>query len=346
MIVRLELPDSMACALAWAYMVGDPRRPTNVLPYRYGADGGKWPAVKEWTQRHGGGALAGQSIQLWRDWGRYARRSNIRAWAVLPGALGVVVVDVDAPHLLGRVLDLYGETPVYVETPSGGYHLYYQAGASPPQTRTGVRGPGTYDVKSIGGTTHAPGTSRPDGRTYVAVAPELDDAGTLIVGTRPALAAGALYATLPTFRADVLDAEWAAHHPATDDLPMDGDPRYVDTPGEVDALRAYMRAAGPAVSGQGGHPHTFKLLRKIGDLGASESLALELALEWDRDNEPPWGPIEIGKKVRDAYRRRQSPVGWRIAELRDAADESTEQEVDADALAAMLRDLKFDELET
>ena len=343
--VTLECPPEMADALAWAFMCAGPGRPPCVLPYRYGPDGAKRPAVKEWARWHGGSGPLWQPVAMWRDWARYAHRTRVPAWAVLPGALGVVVVDVDAPHLLGQVLDAYGETEVVVLTPRGGYHLYYQAGASPPITRTGVLGPGTYDVKSVGGTAHAPGSARPDGGRYVAEAPGLEGGVLRYEGGSAALSPGTLYRAMPVFPSAMLDEIWAANHAARDDLPLDGEPRYVDTPGGRAALRAYVSAAGPARSGNAGHDHTFKLLRKIGDLGASEDLALVLALEWDEGNEPPWGPTDIRKKVRDAYRTRQSPVGWRIEELGTnagctwaAVASDPDADMSTDELVALMRE--------
>ena len=185
--------------------------------------------------------------------------------------------------------------------------------APTPVSRVAIVGVGSYDVKSIGGTSHAPGSHRPDGTPYEAVAPGIVG-GVLRVDRRPVLEAGALHRLLPVFPVAAYEAEWSAHHRATDDLPVDGEPRYA-TAEDAPSLLAYMHAAGPAVSGGGGHDHTFKLLRKIGDLGASEDMALELALEWDLGNEPPWGPLDISKKVRDAYAKRKAPVGWRIEEL-------------------------------
>lgn len=345
MTLLRNIPASMADALAWASMVGDPKRPTNILPYRYSADGGKRPMASDWARWHGGakrkegGALVtfvdAQPDGLRLEWARNATRTPSTAWAILPGALGIVVVDVDAPHLLGRVLDAYGETSVGVSTPRGGTHLYYRAapGEPPPVSRTAVVGAGSYDVKSIGGTSHAPGSKRPDGAPYVAVAPGID--GVLRVGDRPALRAGALFDLLPVFPVDAYDREWSAHHRATDDLPVDGEPRYASEE-DVPALLAYMQAAGPAIANAGGHDHTFKLLRKIGDLGASEDMALGLALEWDDGNAPPWGPFEIGKKVRDAYAKRKAPIGWRIEELAEV-DASGEDAASYDEVVAMLR---------
>lgn len=337
--VTLECPPEMADALAWAFMCKGPGRPPCVLPYRYGPDGAKRPAVKEWAQWHGGSGPRWQPLAVWRDWARYANRTHVPAWAVLPGALGVVVVDVDAPHLLGQVLDTYGETEVVVLTPRGGYHLYYQAGPAPPITRTGVLGPGTYDVKSIGGTAHAPGSARPDGGRYVAEAPGLEGGVLRVEGGSATLAPGTLYHAMPVFPSAVFEAVWTANHAGHDELPLDGEPRYVDTPEGKDALRRYMLAAGPARSGAGGHDHTFKLLRKIGDLGASEDLALELALEWDRDNEPPWGDDDIRKKVRDAYRTRRAVVGWRIDELTSTARcVWADGDMTTDELVALMRE--------
>ena len=321
------IPAAMADALAWASMIGDPARPINILPYRYAPDGGKRPMANDWARWHGGAKrrdgsvfVDAQTTGLWREWARAAERTSSAAWALLPGALGVVVVDVDAPHLLGHVLDTYGDTSVGVSTPRGGTHLYYRVDpdAPTPVSRVAIVGAGSYDVKSIGGTSHAPGSHRPDGTPYEAVAPGVVG-GVLRVDRRPVLEAGALHRLLPVFPVAAYEAEWSAHHRATDDLPVDGEPRYA-TAEDAPSLLTYMHAAGPAVSGGGGHDHTFKLLRKIGDLGASEDMALELALEWDLGNEPPWGPLDISKKVRDAYARRKSPIGWRIEELANAGD--------------------------
>jgi len=336
------IPAAMADALAWASMVGDPTRPINILPYRYAPDGGKRPMANDWARWHGGARrrdgsvfVDAQTTGLWREWARTAERTSSAAWALLPGALGVVVVDVDAPHLLGHVLDTYGDTSVGVSTPRGGTHLYYRVDpdAPTPVSRVAIVGAGSYDVKSIGGTSHAPGSHRPDGTPYEAVAPGIAD-GVLRIGRRSTLEAGALHQLLPVFPVAAYEAEWSAHHRATDDLPVDGEPRYA-TAEDVPSLLAYMHAAGPAISGAGGHDHTFKLLRKIGDLGASEDMALELATEWDERNEPPWGPLDIGKKVRDAYAKRKAPIGWRIEEL--VAVDADPDAASYDETVAMLR---------
>lgn len=345
--VRMRnIPESMADAFAWASMIGDPSRPLNILPYRYAADGGKRPMTNDWARWHGGAKRKDDSLfcdaqqsGTWAEWARMAARTASTAWAILPGALGVVVVDVDAPHLLGRVLDAYGDTSVGVATPRGGTHLYYRIDPTRPVpvSRVAVVGAGSYDVKSIGGTSHAPGSRRPDGARYVAEAPGIVG-GLLRADGRPVLSPGALYDLLPIFPVDAYETEWAAHHRPTDDLPVDGEPRYAG-PEDVPSLLSYMHAAGPAMSGAGGHDHTFKLLRKIGDLGASEDMALGLALEWDEGNAPPWGPFEIRKKVRDAYAKRKSPVGWRIEELDAAVDVN---DVSYEDTVAMLRQWRDD----
>ena len=45
---------------------------------------------------------------------------------VICGPSGLVVVDIDEPGLLERMLQRFGETPLIVETPSGGFHAYYR----------------------------------------------------------------------------------------------------------------------------------------------------------------------------------------------------------------------------
>jgi hypothetical protein len=62
--------------------------------------------------------------------------------AVLTGLSRVVVIDVDDQDLLSRALDLFGRTPLIIQTPRPGYQLWYRArgGESPRNLRNSAEG--------------------------------------------------------------------------------------------------------------------------------------------------------------------------------------------------------------
>lgn len=338
-MTRLTLRDDQATALLWADAIRAPGVAPLIIPFNLRLDergqlerrplvGGYHSSL---TRRRAENASEPQTEQpTWR-WQSWANRgvwqrggSHVQpeAWAVPPGRLGVVVVDVDDPALIDELLDLYGETPVVVASPSGGTHLYYRApdDGPPPPSRTGVRGHHTYDIKADGATIHAPGSRhhRCPG-TYTADAPGIVD-GALRRGRRPVLKASELWHAMPVFPQFVADEEWDLYHPPRTDMSLE-EIILPDTPDVRRFVSAYMRAAGPAVAGSGGHIHTRNLMLKIGDLGVSRELAHELAIEWDQGNEPPWFE-QLGCKVDDAYASREYPIGCKAREMGLVDDES------------------------
>lgn len=88
---------------------------------------------------------------------------------------GLWVLDVDGPtgcHSLADLLTLLGcgdvsdLSPVVVETPSGGLHIYFKLRDSEPvRSRASDIGPG-LDTRGAGGAIIAPGNVRSDGRDY------------------------------------------------------------------------------------------------------------------------------------------------------------------------------------
>lgn len=273
-----------------------------------------------------------------KDWlARSARDLTWWAWALLPGQAGLVVVDVDDPELLPEIITLYGDTPVKVHTPRGGMHLYYLAPADPVkpgsipgddigppvQSRTGVRGPHSYDVKADGQPCHCPGQRHHmlRDRRY-----EVDVPGGWRGGNGPdAWHVGELRALLPEFRADAAEADWAAHNPKLETPEHLDEHILAGTPDERKMGAKYLRAAGPAVSGDSGHDHTRKLILKLGDLGFPEDVGRDLLYEWNRTCEPPWPQRDLDTKIEHYYRRRNMPIGWRATEL-EVADEYVDDE--------------------
>jgi hypothetical protein len=245
----------------------------------------------------------------WRAW----------TWAIIPATDGLVVVDVDDMRHLPRALDVFGRTDVAMRSRSGKVHLYY---AGPPvDSTTGLWGPGSIDVKSTA-MIHVAG----DGARPINELPDR-------------LPRGYLRPLLPAFRRDAYEEilRRQREQRETADYDDGAPPRYATTRDEVEQVRRYMRAAGPAVAGAGGHYHTLYLLRRIGDLGASERLALELALEWDERNSPPWGADVIRAKVRDAYHTRHRPIGYEMSGL-EAWDDDPSDLMGPDEIRQRLRE--------
>lgn len=77
----------------------------------------------------------------------------------------------------------------------------------------------------------------------------------------------------------------------------------------------YIDACEPAVSGQGGHLHTFLVAQKlVRGFGVDEQAAFDLMWGWNRRCAPPWKEWEIRRKIRQAIERGTLPPG----SLRDA----------------------------
>ncbi len=78
----------------------------------------------------------------------------------------------------------------------------------------------------------------------------------------------------------------------------------VDGDSYVLAATRYLHKTAPiAIEGQGGDSTTLHVAMEIRDMGVSESLCLDLMLEWWNERcQPPWGVDELAKKVANAYK--------------------------------------------
>jgi hypothetical protein len=108
---------------------------------------------------------------------------------LLTGQLGAItVVDLDDASLLPLVLDALGNTPITVETPSGGFHLWYRfSGEACQDLRPDLK----IDVKGRGGFVAAPPTVRAVGN-HAGRAYRFQTGGLADMGRLPAIPAGAL----------------------------------------------------------------------------------------------------------------------------------------------------------
>lgn len=81
--------------------------------------------------------------------------------------------------------------------------------------------------------------------------------------------------------------------------------------GDVEArAAAYLDRCAPAISGSGGHAHTFVIAQRLvrGFL-LDESTAFRLLARWNLSCQPPWSEHELRRKLRQAAERGTMPEG-------------------------------------
>ncbi len=79
--------------------------------------GGKKPVVQKWNK------WETQKEQSVLAFAQQFREANL---ALICGASGLTVIDLDDPTLLEYAIERFGDTPLQVATPRGGVHLYYR----------------------------------------------------------------------------------------------------------------------------------------------------------------------------------------------------------------------------
>ncbi|KQK32136.1 hypothetical protein ARD30_07700 [Bosea thiooxidans] len=219
---------------------------------------------------------------------------------------GLFVIDVDdkggksGSRSLRNLEQSIGALPVTLTagTPSGGWHIYLRADPKAwiPNS-VGKLGEG-LDIRGDGGYVVAPG-SVIDDRSYtievdVDVADSFEEWTDLVSAPRPAERIAA-----PTIDLDLPEAVTAA-------------------------TKWLQRHAELAIEGAGGDATTIRVANRVLDHGISVDQGLDLMLDhWNDRCSPPWDADELRRKVENAERYRQSPVGAGSAELEfdDVSDE-------------------------
>jgi Bifunctional DNA primase/polymerase, N-terminal len=222
-------------------------------------------------------------------WAVYRARppteDEIRSWfgcrlrdiAVVTGN-GVVVIDVDDPAMVSRVLERCGETPMRCQTPSG-MHLYYATpeGGLPTAVRVN-RMP--IDIRSDGAHAVCPWSRNAAGVPYEWVG-----------GVVPA-------ADLPP-----IEASWLRERTPKQIVTPDISP--CDPSTAVRRARGYLAHIEGAISGQRGHDRTFRVACVLAiKFGLTLEQAWPLMREWNEQCEPPWSDKEIAHKLQDAFKLR------------------------------------------
>jgi hypothetical protein len=86
-------------------------------------------------------------------------------------------------------------------------------------------------------------------------------------------------------------------------------PRDFDLPA-IERARQYLESVPPAIAGQHGDVHTFRVCcRLVRGFALDDEQALHVLAEWNARCEPPWSPAELLDKLHRAVRYGREPVG-------------------------------------
>ena len=294
------------------YAISIAKRGVAVFPLK---PGGKDPDGRLAPRGFRSATTDPETVAQWWD---QSPDANIGA---VPGSAGYVVLDVDvkdgdagAGAPTGKVsLDtlelMHGDLPptLRVNTPSGGYHLWYKLpeGMEAPGNAAPADG---IDVRSAAGYVVAPPSRLNDGGSYdvdQSSAIPLDRAPALPDAWRPVFASGKRHAP----RADAAGARsTSAPEPWEVDL---------DLPRDVERARAHAQKAPPAIEGQDGSLQTYKVACELRGYGISEDTCFGLMRDhYNPRCAPPWdddpdahGPDALATRVASAYRNARAPAG-------------------------------------
>jgi hypothetical protein len=206
-----------------------------------------------------------------------------------------IVVDVDPRNggdaELARLEAEHDSLPVTVtaRTGGGGAHYIYQRPAA--VALRGKLGPG-IDLLGHG--------------RYILVAPSIHPNGNRYEWTSPK---GTAIAPAPAWLTAIARVVPAA--------PVRPPPIRDLSSARIERARRYVAATPPAISGSGGHTHTFLLAQRlVRGFGLDETTAYALMSVWNRTCEPPWSPKELAHKVKEAARAGRMDPGAMIEERR------------------------------
>ncbi len=231
------------------------------------------------------------TCDTWAVWDRFSDPATGESVDCNIGILGggIVVIDVDVPGAHhkkdGRIaledLKTAGlDTNTFtVKTAGGGLHLYYNTAGKVFGNKPLAPG---LEVKCYNGYVIGPGSTF-DGGTYEIV----NDAEPIDV---PEMLAQRL--------AGVVDR-------------AEGGPSVIgdlDTDAAIAGALEYLSKQEPAVEGEGGDNHTYRVCCGVLDFGLTVDTALDVMAEWDASCSPPWGE-DLRRKLENAASHRQNPIG-------------------------------------
>lgn len=238
---------------------------------------------------------------------------------------GLFVLDIDNKNgkdgsiTLERLELRHGDLPptFTVRTPSGGEHRYFKASDLDwISGGTNKLGEG-LDIKGDGGYVVGP-LSEIDGQLY-----EMSQA--VPIAAAPPWLKQLVRSPRPTERTSAT--------PAID----------LDLPDAIAAAAKWLqRHAELAIEGAGGDAATIRVANRMQDFGLSVDQTVDLMLDhWNDRCAPPWDADELRRKVENAERYRQAPVGVASPELEfdDVSDEVDVRDARARAERAAKHDV-------
>lgn len=204
----------------------------------------------------------------------------------------VLVIDLDTRHrghdawaaiVAGRELP---STPVQ-RTPTGGEHLVFARPSFPTVCKLAL------GVDVLSGAGH-----------YIVAAPSVRAEGRYAWTTSPRTPV----APMPEWLAELVRRPAEIVSPSRPIV-------YADRVEE--RARKYLDGMGPAISGSGGHAHTFRAAQVlVRGFGLKADAAWSLLVEWNRACLPPWGERELRRKLEQALAHGQMAHGAMLAEGR------------------------------
>lgn len=200
----------------------------------------------------------------------------------------LLVVDGDprngGDRKMAALLDEHGQFPLTPtqRTGGGGTHHLFQRPTLP------LRGKLVHGIDLVRGP-----------RQYIVAAPSVVDGGT--------------YETLtPLSTPLAVVPEWLLNLALREEArsPRPGTPPTLPRSRLVSRAAAYLRKVPPAVSGQGGHAHTFMTAcRLVRGFSLDVDEAYGVMLEWNRTCEPPWSERDLRRKIDQALEHGRLPFG-------------------------------------
>jgi hypothetical protein len=83
----------------------------------------------------------------------------------------------------------------------------------------------------------------------------------------------------------------------------------------IERARQYVSAVPPAISGQHGDVHTFRVCcRIVRGFALADAEALDVLRDWNSRCEPPWAERELIDKLSRARRYGREPIGCLLEE--------------------------------
>ena len=251
---------------------------------------GKVPAIGSWKAFQ----TAPASDDNLRSWFSNRRLRNI---GIVTGAVsGIVVVDTDNAEAEGWAAHNLPPTPLVTKTAKG-FHRFYRHPKHPVKTAAHIEVDAglTLDVRGDGGFVVAPGSVHSSGVTYLELSDWPQD-----------------LSSVPIFNPSWLER---IRRPANTSAarPKQNAPLRLASSNTTTRARRYMGGVPPAIQGQGGDAHTYRVACiLVWDFALSKAEAWPLFQEWNRGCQPPWSDADLEAKLDRALKYGTGALGSKL----------------------------------